>query len=108
AYSFMRLPRTGRPRAGEEPVGQRRVNLQWKLLGNAGLLIALMTAIAIMGISSLSNVNRIARDSFAQATQPLAALGTARAKANENRALLNNHILSTEAADRAELERHIK
>ena len=38
---------------------------------------------------------------------PLAALGTARAKFNENRALLNNHILEAEVAGKAELEQRI-
>jgi methyl-accepting chemotaxis protein len=85
----------------------RRVNLQWKLLGNAGLILALLAVIAVSGITSLGHVNRIAQDTFAEATQPLADLGTARAKANENRALLNSHILAAGDDERAELEQQI-
>jgi methyl-accepting chemotaxis protein len=85
----------------------RRVNLQWKLLGNAGLILVLLAVIAVSGITSLGHVNQIAQDTFAEATQPLADLGTARAKANESRALLNNHILAVSADERAELERKL-
>jgi methyl-accepting chemotaxis protein len=85
----------------------RRINLQWKLLGNAGLILALLAVVAISGITSLGHVNQIAQDTFAEATRPLADLGTARAKANETRALLNNHILAASADERAQLEQQI-
>ena len=40
--------------------------------------------------------------------EPLAELGTARAKFNENRAFTNNHILERDAAAKHELESKIE
>ena len=82
----------------------RRFNLQLKLLGNAGLILVLMAVIAITGITSLSSVNTVAQETFADATQPLAELGTARATANETRALLATHITARGPAERKDIE----
>ena len=45
---------------------------------------------------------------YEASVEPLAELGTARAKFNENRAFTNNHILETDAAAKAELEGKIE
>jgi methyl-accepting chemotaxis protein len=76
-----------------------RLTVKTKILGLAGGLIVAMAALALVGISSLGSVNDQARATFKSVTSPLADLGLARAKANETRALLNNHILALTAED---------
>lgn len=70
----------------------------------SALLLAFAAIIAVVGISSLTGVERGAEQMYTQSTQPLAELGIARATANENRPLLNNHLLNShiEGADAAE------
>ena len=89
-----------------------RLSLRTKLLGLAGVLLAFMAIIAITGIQSLSSVDDHAEDMYVNSTQPLEQLGIARAKANENRALLNNHLLNNHtdglsAAGQKEIEDQI-
>src|SRR4051812_5567203 len=85
-----------------------RFSVKAKILALAGGLILALAAMAAIGISSLGNVNKKAQESFETTTQPLAHLGLARAKANETRALVNNHLLSHDATDMAEAEAAIK
>ena len=89
-------------------MSNRRISLQSKLLGLAALLLSFTTIIAVVGISSLASVDRIAEEMFTQSTQPLEHLGVARAKANENRALLNNHVIAESEAELEEFEGKIK
>src|SRR6187397_2417860 len=83
------------------------MSIRWKLLGSAGLLVALMIAVGLLGIRSLGQVEQLAHELDQDGAKPLAALGTARAKFNENRALLNNHFLETEADEKQALEAKI-
>jgi methyl-accepting chemotaxis protein len=85
-----------------------RFNVQGKILGLAGILLAALAVLALVGVTSLSKVSTLAGDAFDNATQPLSALGTARAKANETRALVNNHILTTGADEKRQFEADIK
>jgi uncharacterized phage infection (PIP) family protein YhgE len=85
-----------------------RFTVKAKVLSLAGGLILALAAVALIGITSLGKVNTEAENSFKTTTQPLAHLGTAGAKANENRALLVNHLISHEANDKAALEKQIK
>jgi methyl-accepting chemotaxis protein len=63
----------------------RRITVQTKLLGSAGLLLVLMLSIGLLAISQLSNVAQRSDRNFTEGTQPLAKLGEARALINENR-----------------------
>jgi methyl-accepting chemotaxis protein len=85
----------------------RRISLKAKLLGSAGILLALMVLVGVLGISSLGSVKAEANDMYAQAVVPLEQMGVARAKLNENRAFTNNHILETDPAELEEIERKI-
>ena len=69
-----------------------------KLYGFAAVLLALMALVGVLGIKNLNKVADSASAAYDNSTAPLADLGQARAKANENRALLNNHILETDPA----------
>jgi methyl-accepting chemotaxis protein len=79
-----------------------------KLYAFAAVLLVLVVAVGALGVVNLLNVSSAADASFDRATEPLAHLGVARAKANENRAFLNNHILEPSPAVKSELERKIK
>ncbi|WP_028062859.1 methyl-accepting chemotaxis protein [Solirubrobacter soli] len=79
------------------------VSVKAKISGLAAGLIAAMAILAVLGISSLGKLDHASQESFETTTQPLAHLGVARAKANENRALLNNHILAGTAEDKRAL-----
>jgi methyl-accepting chemotaxis protein len=83
------------------------MSIRWKLLGSAGLLVALMIAVGLLGIRSLGQVQQLAHELDQTGAKPLAALGTARAKFNENRALLNNHFLEADAGEKQALETKI-
>src|SRR5262249_12050844 len=85
-----------------------RFTVKAKVLSLAGGLILALAVVAVIGITSLGKVNTEVEESFETTTQPLAHLGLARAKANENRALLNNHMLSHDAGEKAETAKAIK
>src|SRR4051794_18783739 len=85
-----------------------RFNVKAKILALAGGLIVALAVVAVIGITSLGKVNTAAEESFKTTTQPLAHLGLARAKANENRALLNNHMLAHDPSDKADIDKSIK
>ncbi|HWH93338.1 MAG TPA: methyl-accepting chemotaxis protein [Baekduia sp.] len=89
-------------------MSDRRISIQTKLLGVAGLLLSFSAIIAIVGVSSLADVNALSGRMYTDSTQPLAQLGLARAKANENRALLSNHILAPAAVDFDAIEASIR
>jgi methyl-accepting chemotaxis protein len=89
-------------------MSHRRISVQTKLLGSSALLLALMAALTLYSINSLGHVAQLSQDSFSRATEPLAHLGIARAKQNEQRALTNNHILESTDAARAELDKKMK
>jgi methyl-accepting chemotaxis protein len=91
-------PPAARPRAG------RRVGIRLKLFGSAGLLLALMALIGLLGVKSMQTVDAKSESMFSNTVQPLADLGVARAKLNENRAFTNNHILEPTAEAQKELE----
>jgi len=79
----------------------RRISVQTKLLGSAGLLVGLMVLVGVLAISKLSNVASASDTSYTHNTVPLAKLGEARALTEENRLLGVRYIL--EAAQRTEL-----
>jgi methyl-accepting chemotaxis protein len=85
-----------------------RFTVKAKILALAGSLILAIALVTAIGITSLADVDKKANESFQTTTQPLAHLGLARAKANETRALVNNHMLSKDAAEMAETEKAIK
>ncbi|WP_210495752.1 methyl-accepting chemotaxis protein [Patulibacter sp. SYSU D01012] len=81
--------------------------MKTKILALAGGLVAALAILALIGISSLGKVNDLAQKSYNTTTKPLAQLGEARARANETRALLNNHFLTTDAAAKRDAEAKI-
>src|SRR3712207_4192103 len=78
-----------------------------KLYGFAAILLALMLIVGVLGIKNLNNVSDESSKAYTAATAPLAELGEARAKTNENRAFLNNHILEPGEAEQREIEAKI-
>jgi methyl-accepting chemotaxis protein len=86
----------------------RRVGVKVKLLGSAGILLALMVAVGVLGMTSLANVDSKSQAMYDDAVKPLADLGVARAELNENRALTHNHMLATTHASKLAIEGEIK
>ncbi|HEY4095549.1 MAG TPA: methyl-accepting chemotaxis protein [Baekduia sp.] len=73
-----------------------------KLLGSAGLLVALMVVLSVLAVSALSNTADQSAHDYDHTTEPLASLGLARATANDTRALVIASILETTDAARLE------
>ncbi len=84
-----------------------RLTVRNKLFGGFGVVVGLLVLTSVLGLSGLSSVAALTDVTYKDVTVPLAELGTARAKLNESRALLNNHILEGGAPERAELEKKI-
>ncbi|MGZ4178287.1 MAG: MCP four helix bundle domain-containing protein, partial [Solirubrobacteraceae bacterium] len=84
-----------------------KLSILTKQLGSAGLLIVLMILVGVLGIMGLSSVASVSHSMYANAVKPLASLGVARAKVNESRAYLNNHILEHSHSGQAALEAKI-
>src|SRR3712207_5083078 len=82
--------------------------IKTKLLGTVALLVALMLVVGVVGIKGTSRVSAEATTMYDAAAKPLADMGIARAKLNENRAFLNNHILESDAKLTAEIEGKIE
>ncbi len=76
------------------------LSLRIKLYAMAGVLLTLAVAIGVVGVSGVSTVASSSRDGFNRETKPLAALGVAQAKFNENRALAYIHLLAADDAKR--------
>ena len=83
------------------------LGVRGKLLGTSAILIAFMIFVGAFGIINLGSVSQQTTDLTAEVVEPLAQLGIARAKVNENRAFLNNHMLESDAAAKTELEAKI-
>ena len=62
----------------------RRITLRWKLAGLLIFIAVLLVALTMVSLASLAKVSDGGRHNFTHVTQPLAALGTARALVNEN------------------------
>ena len=95
------------PTSPRSPAPSRRLSVRTKLLGSAGILLALMVVVGVMGIASLERVNSKSDAMYESAVAPLADLGVARALFNENRANVNDHILELPDMERPELEEAI-
>jgi methyl-accepting chemotaxis protein len=85
----------------------RRITLGVKLAGLVGGLGVLLVALAAIGLANLADVSSHGRKTFTHVTQPLAALGEARAVLNENASLADRHILEDTTQGKAALERRI-
>jgi methyl-accepting chemotaxis protein len=85
----------------------RRVTLRWKLAGLLIFIGVLLVALTMVSIASLAKVANGGRQNFTHVTQPLAALGTARALVSENAALADRHILEDTAETKGPLEQRI-
>jgi len=81
----------------------RRVSLKVKLLGSSAILLAFTALVGLLGIHSASSISAGSQRMYEKSVEPLAALGTARAKFNENRALTLQSIISKDAAKRTAL-----
>jgi methyl-accepting chemotaxis protein len=85
----------------------RKLSLGQKLYGGFAVILALLVAVGVVGLQSLGTVIENSDTSFSNATEPLAALGTARAKSYETRAFALNHMLATDPADKKKAEADI-
>jgi hypothetical protein len=97
----LRMPSIPFPRRIPMP---RRVTLRWKLAGLLIFIGVLVVALAMVSLASLAKVSDSGRHNFAHVTQPLAALGTARALVSENAALADRHILEDTVETKRPLE----
>jgi hypothetical protein len=88
-----------------QALSSRRIGIRAKLVGSAAILLAFMTIVGVVGISTLGSVKTEADAMYANAAKPLADLGVARAKLNENRALTLSHLLESNRSEAAELVR---
>ena len=68
-----------------------RLTVDTKILAVACGLLAAMAVIALVGIDALAAVSHKADDTFDFTTEPLAELGTARAKFNDGRVAVADH-----------------
>jgi methyl-accepting chemotaxis protein len=94
----LRLPSLPRP---------RRISLGMKLAGLLSFIGVLVVALAMAGVASLAKVSDSGQRTFTQVTQPLAALGQARALVNENASLADRHILEDTAEGKDALKKRI-
>jgi methyl-accepting chemotaxis protein len=85
-----------------------RLSVRTKLFGAFGVILVLMLIVGLLGVKSLATADQDSDDMYNHAVAPLAEFGIARAKFNENRALLNNHILERDRAAQAEVETNIQ
>jgi methyl-accepting chemotaxis protein len=85
----------------------RRVTLRWKLAGLLTFIAALLVALTMVSLANLAKVSDGGRRSFTHVTQPLAALGSARALVNENAGLADRHILEDTLETKRPLEQRI-
>ena len=67
----------------------------------------LVVALTMVSLASLAKVSDGGQRNFAHVTQPLAALGTARALVSENAALADRHILEDTIHNKRPLEQRI-
>jgi methyl-accepting chemotaxis protein len=85
----------------------RRITLRWKLAGLLIFIGVLVVALAMVSLASLAKVSNGGRQNFVHVTQPLAALGSARALVQENAALADRHILEGTLETKRPLEQRI-
>jgi methyl-accepting chemotaxis protein len=85
----------------------RRITLRWKLAGLLIFIGVLLVALTMVSIASLAKVSDGGRRNFTHVTQPLAALGSARALVNENAGLADRHILEGTLETKRPLEQRI-
>jgi methyl-accepting chemotaxis protein len=79
------------------------VSLRAKLLGSSAILLAFTAFVGLLGIHSSSTINSGATRMYEKSAKPLAELGEARARFNENRALTLQSIAAKDAAQREQL-----
>lgn len=85
----------------------RRITLRWKLAGLLIFIGVLVVALTMVSLASLARVSDGGQHNFTQVTQPLAALGNARALVSENAALADRHILEDTIETKRPLEQRI-
>ena len=85
----------------------RRVTLRWKLAGLLIFIAVLLVALTMVSLASLAKVSDGGRRNVTHVTQPLAALGSARALVNENAGLADRHILEDTLETKRPLEQRI-
>jgi methyl-accepting chemotaxis protein len=77
--------------------------LRVKLLGSSAILLAFTALVGLLGIHSTSTVSAGSKGMYETSVKPLAALGEARSKFNENRALTLQSIAAKDAGQREQL-----
>ena len=86
----------------------RRITLRWKLAGLLIFIGVLVVALAMVSLASLAKVSDGGQHNFVHVTQPLAALGNARALVSQNAALADRHILEGTLETKRPLEQRIR
>jgi methyl-accepting chemotaxis protein len=78
-------------------MSRRRWSIQTKLLGSAGLLVAMLLGVGLFAIAKLAAVEHTAQRTYVHSTVPLVRLGEARALINENRVLGVRYLIDPSA-----------
>ncbi|WP_028064320.1 methyl-accepting chemotaxis protein [Solirubrobacter soli] len=86
----------------------RRITIKAKLLGSAGVLLALMLLIGALGISSVSSITNKSDTILGQAVTPLVDLGFATSSLNDTRQQQTTYRNAKDAAARAEVLAKVK
>ena len=84
------------------------LSIRQKQLASAGLLVALLVAVGLVGITGLSSVATESSNSYHDATMPLGKIASAGLHTNENRALIKQHILERDPEAKREIEAMIE
>jgi methyl-accepting chemotaxis protein len=87
--------------------GGRRLGIKAKLIGTSLILLAFTALIGVVGIRNSSQAESRSEAMYEDVVVALKDLGVARAKFNENRAFLNNHMLESDAAEQKALEQKL-
>ncbi|HEY6889067.1 MAG TPA: methyl-accepting chemotaxis protein, partial [Solirubrobacter sp.] len=87
---------------------QRRITIKAKLLGSAGVLLALMLLIGSLGIQSVSSIKDKSDTVLGQAVTPLVDLGFATSALNDTRQQQTTYRNAKTPSARAEIAAHVK
>src|ERR1700710_3127440 len=87
--------------------GSRRITIKAKLLGAAGVLLALMLLIGTLGISSVSSIKDSSKTMLGQSVTPLVDLGFATSTLNDTRQQQTSYRAAKPGATREQIRAKI-
>ena len=88
------------------PAG-RRLGIKAKLIGTSLVLLAFTALVGVLGIRASSDAATRTDAMYENSVVALKNLGVTRAAFNENRSLLNTHLLETDSVEQREIEKQL-